>query len=277
MVRNFKKPGSALILQKPFLFSRPFSSVHIINYNGQLVRADAPHFSLSNRALRYGDGLFETLRWTDGTIPLWPYHVERLTSGLRALHLEVPDIENVSMYFLREISRLALGAGSYRIRLIVFRAGGGTYAPETDRCEWVVEARKIDDVGGEMRCQIYEEHRLAPHPLSRFKTINALPYVLAAREARRRGLDDLILLNTNGLPVESTSCGLAVQQGTQLIAPPIDAGGVLSTYLRYLEDEGAAARGWTFERRAFSVEELLASDRIWLCNAVAGMRLVTMV
>lgn len=244
----------------------------IINYNGHLVSAGDAHFRLSNRALRYGDGLFETLRWTNGELPLWKYHRERLLGGMAALHLTLPDIENLSIHFRQEINRLPLVSGDYRIRLLVFRSGGGTYAPETDRCEWIVEAKKIGRIGGELSCQIYDEYRLPVHPLNRFKTINALPYVLAARAARRHGLDDVILLNQAGFPVESSSCGLVIQNEDILTAPPLEAGGVMSTYLRYLEDEGATERGLRFERRLFSLEELHDAERVWLCNAVWGMR-----
>lgn len=43
----------------------------------------ASPLSLSNRALSYGDGIFETIRIVDGMVPLLDYHRARFLRGLR--------------------------------------------------------------------------------------------------------------------------------------------------------------------------------------------------
>ena len=46
--------------------------------------------SADDRAVQYGDGLFETIAIRDGAPRLWDYHVERLQSGAARLGLAVP-------------------------------------------------------------------------------------------------------------------------------------------------------------------------------------------
>ena len=40
----------------------------MINLNGQILSNDSTVFSVQNRAFKYGDGLFETLKVTDGKV-----------------------------------------------------------------------------------------------------------------------------------------------------------------------------------------------------------------
>ena len=59
-----------------------------INYNGQIVAQDAKVFGTTNRAYRYGDGLFETMRMMEGNLMFFKYHVERLFRGMDVLKLK---------------------------------------------------------------------------------------------------------------------------------------------------------------------------------------------
>ena len=46
---------------------------------------------VDDRAVQYGDGLFETVAVRDGRPRLWNYHVERLQSSAVRLGIEAPD------------------------------------------------------------------------------------------------------------------------------------------------------------------------------------------
>ena len=52
-------------------------------------RVDAVSFA--NRGLNYGDGVFETMRLHQGTLPLWPRHLARLREGAARLGIAMPD------------------------------------------------------------------------------------------------------------------------------------------------------------------------------------------
>ena len=49
-----------------------------------------------DRGLAYGDGLFETMRLTDGVVPLLKLHLERLADGCRRLALTRLGIETAA-------------------------------------------------------------------------------------------------------------------------------------------------------------------------------------
>ena len=64
--------------------------MNFINYNGQILSNDTPIVTASCRALKYGDGLFETLKYGDGKLAFLQEHLNRLWKGLEALSFDLP-------------------------------------------------------------------------------------------------------------------------------------------------------------------------------------------
>ena len=62
----------------------------MINLNGKLLPEDSPLFLETNRAFRYGDGLFETIRTLGSKISFWEDHYLRLMASMRILRMEIP-------------------------------------------------------------------------------------------------------------------------------------------------------------------------------------------
>jgi branched-chain amino acid aminotransferase len=56
-------------------------------YNGSFIPAGTPVITADSRALRYGDGLFETIKLIDNQLLLASAHFDRLFHGLALLHL----------------------------------------------------------------------------------------------------------------------------------------------------------------------------------------------
>ena len=244
------------------------------NHNGRLISRGEGLINFENRAFRYGDGLFETMRGTDGDIPLWKYHLERLTDGMRVLGYEGDASVWSGEFFRGEIAKIQPTSGQFKIRLLIYRQDGGTYAPPNDGFNFLLEVHPLSEAtaDGAIRLGIYREISLHPTPLSPFKTMNALVYVHAARYARQRGWDEVLLFNRFNRPVEATSYGLVLRFGNKLIAAPDTEGGVRSTYVRYLTDVGAREMGCRFQYRRLKIDDLHTADRIYLVNAVRGMR-----
>ncbi len=59
-------------------------------YNDKICKEGTPVITPDNRSFRYGDGLFETLKVSQGKIQLSHYHFERLFSGMQILNFEIP-------------------------------------------------------------------------------------------------------------------------------------------------------------------------------------------
>ncbi len=137
-----------------------------INHNGQVLPADAPIFTAQNRSFRYGDGLFESIRAFDGKLPFFQYHWQRLMAGLGCLGIEKPPHYSPD-FFQNEIAKLTNNRGNWRIRLTVWRSGGGFYTPETNQPEFLIEAVPLGEKsGGDLESPLDLGHKLNPIGLS---------------------------------------------------------------------------------------------------------------
>ncbi|MBS1934682.1 MAG: aminotransferase class IV, partial [Bacteroidetes bacterium] len=94
-----------------------------INYNGNIISSEEKIITANNRGLKYGDGIFETIRVANDNIPLKTFHFERLFSGLRLLQFNIPatfSAENLTAH-IKELCKKNNRRQSARVRLTVFR------------------------------------------------------------------------------------------------------------------------------------------------------------
>ena len=84
-----------------------------------------------NRAIAYGDGVFETILVLDGAAPLWNFHRARLQQSIQRLNIHC-DISELEKSFLS----LAAQHPNALIKIIVARSGGtrGYSALQSDNC-----------------------------------------------------------------------------------------------------------------------------------------------
>ena len=109
-------------------------------YNGHLVSMYEPAISFSNRAFRYGDSLFESIRFTNGKIMFLADHVKRIKLSMTTLRMNVPaefTSANIEQLILHLIEQNDIKKEA-RIRLTVFRNEGGFYTPDTNDISFLI-------------------------------------------------------------------------------------------------------------------------------------------
>src|SRR5690606_23906135 len=159
--------------------------VHFIDFNTNFIPEQEAVLTADNRAFRYGDGLFETMRWMDGDIRFLQHHLARLHEGMRMLKLE--SAKRFDEDFIRSraselIKKNGLENHHVRIRLQVYRAGGGLYSPQQNNAAYIMEVSKLDPDDVKHRkvgliIDVYDEFRKPYSELSKLKSSNALVYV----------------------------------------------------------------------------------------------------
>src|SRR5690606_36736633 len=121
--------------------------VHYIDFNKQFIPEKEAIVTSENRAFRYGDGLFETMRWMDGDIRFLSHHVSRLQGGVRLLQLEHPAAWDVHVIRSRaaDLSRKSGLEGQHvRVRLQFYRDGEGLYSPQQNQAAYVMSVAILD-------------------------------------------------------------------------------------------------------------------------------------
>ena len=66
----------------------------MLNYNGNLVAFDDVKITPNNRAFKYGDSVFETIKVVHGKLVFWEEHYFRLMASMRMLRMKTSCLQN---------------------------------------------------------------------------------------------------------------------------------------------------------------------------------------
>lgn len=246
-------------------------------YNSELIVRSALPLTAGNRAFRYGDGLFESMRMVAGSVPLFDHHADRLGKGVALLGLEVElDADAVQ----QQITELAAKAElqNARIRWSVYRESGGAYLPTDNKAAYIIEIAAIDTDNFSLNTKgltvgIYKEDKKYPGPLANYKTNSAQLYTQAARHAKAQIWDDALILNTKDQIIEATASNIFLLKGTDLHTPPLGNGPIAGVMRRTVFGL-AMQHGFRVSSGPVSEQLLQDADELWLTNAVQGIRWV---
>ena len=161
--------------------------MRVVWLNGALVTEGQAHLSIDDPAVRFGDGLFESIRATDGVVPLLDRHLARLDASITALgYAGMPAITDVRRAIIEVAA--ACGAGVSKIRASVtahptLLVEGTPAARPARPCLSAVTITGAWHPG----------NRLAEH-----KTLSVLAWRVAQRQAAAAGADTAVLLDADG-------------------------------------------------------------------------------
>jgi branched-subunit amino acid aminotransferase/4-amino-4-deoxychorismate lyase len=249
-------------------------------YNGQLLPEDGFALPLPNRGLFFNDGFFETLVWAEGGIRYLPHHAARMQQAAAVLGLELPvtlaspeNLTNTLKQLLAPKNQQPTTNNYHRLRLQLWRDGGGLYAPATSAVSWLATARPFEVNDSAIRTADFA-HTVRAHlsPGSFCKGPHSLTYVLAARERQQRGLEELLLLDAAGHGAEGVAAAVFWISGGQLFTPRLETGcvaGVRRAHLLHV----ARQRGIPTHEVFAGPEVLAAAEAVFTAN-VAGIRAV---
>lgn len=249
-------------------------------YNGHLISLYEPAISFSNRAFRYGDSLFESIRYTNGKIMFLADHVKRIKLSMTTLRMNVPaefttgNIESLILHLLEQ-NNIKQDA---RIRLTVFRNEGGFYTPDTNDISFLIETEALETTGYQLNqkglwVDVYAEIKKQINKISNLKTGSALLYVMAGITKTSLKLDDCLLVNDNGNIIESISANIFVVKNGTLYTSPISDGCVDGVMRKQILDIAAQNKILTFEQ-TLTVHTLTNGDEVFLTNAIKGIQWV---
>jgi len=247
-----------------------------INYNGFLYEEDENIFSVNNRAFKYGDALFETIRVKNGVPCFIEDHFQRLKRGMELLKMQQTTLSfnELKNQIIKLIQKNNITKGG-RVRITVFRNEGGLYTPEDDGKSYVIEASPIENneyVLNEkgVTIDIYNEVKRNISALSLIKTTNKVPHVLTGIYKKEKGLDDCLVLNHHGRIVEAISSNIFLYKNNNLYTTSLEEGcmdGIMRRQVLRL----AKQMNINIFEGMITGSMLLQADEFFLTNAVAGL------
>ncbi len=249
-------------------------------YNGHLISLYEPAISFSNRAFRYGDSLFESIRFTNGKIMFLADHVKRIKLSMTTLRMNVPaefTSANIEQLILHLVEQNDIKKEA-RIRLTVFRNEGGFYTPNTNDISFLIETEVLETTGYVLNqkglwVDIYAEIKKPMNKISNLKTGSALMYVMAGITKTSLRLDDCLLVNDNGNIIESINSNIFVVKNGTLYTSPIIDGCIDGVMRKQILDIATQHKLLAFEQ-PLTVHTLTNGDEVFLTNAIKGVQWV---
>lgn len=250
-----------------------------INFNGELLPAGSKLLTTANRAFRYGDGLFESMRLMKGQLKFADLHADRLQRGMKALKID--GYSQMDTWFLKDkVEQLAIRnkIKHGRLRLTVYRDSEGLYTPTQNKMGYCLELQPMDepryflnDKG--LIMDIFTDLAKPTNFLSNIKTCNSLTYVLAGIFKTQNRLDDAFLLNQNGFLCEASSSNIFVWYKSHLYTPALSEGCVEGV-MRQIIIKLAKQTNIPFTEAQINPDILYEADEVFLTNATKGIQWV---
>lgn len=248
------------------------------NYNNKIYKQGEAVIKQDNRSLRYGDGLFETMKMIDGKIILEEYHFERLFAGMEDLQFKKPTYFTAA--FLKdEIENLCKKNkhNKYaRIRLMVFRGSGGLYDAENNLPNYIIESSVLESStelnSNGLIIDVYKDAKKSCDKFSNIKTNNFLPYAMAAFYAKENKLNDCILLNTYERICDTTIANIFIIKNKIIYTPPLSEGCIAGVTRRWMLEN--LSTSFKIFEKPLTQNDLLTADEVFLTNSISDLRWV---
>jgi 4-amino-4-deoxychorismate lyase len=246
------------------------ASIERVLLNGSPAQQVSPF----DRAVHFGDGLFETIACRGGRPRFLSLHLERLLLGCQRLGIDSGDLAEVRA----EVSSLAREVENAIVKVILTRGtalarGYGVTGREkatriTFRYAWPPETPTESQDGVRVRTA---KLRVGENPaLAGLKHCNRLEQILARREWTDPGIAESLLYSSSGRLVSGTMSNVFIVEGSRLRTPRLDFCGVAGVMRRVVLREAERA-GISVQEDVLGVDDVHEASELFLTNARIGL------
>jgi len=267
------------------------SSRQLINLDGAILEEEVVPFQRLSRAFKFGDGIFERVRWVDGLIVHAALHASRLAAGMRILQLG-GDFK-LTEHFIKEQCGLLftalIDAGAnvhpsqefFRcagFRISVFRkdAGDDGFPSGMSELSFLIELESIQDSAYSLNVKgsqivLFTEIIVPRTSLSALNILSAIPFICASLYAKRAGVDVALLLNADGNLVASSTGGNIFLVKNNAFYTPSLAEGCVNSVMRAVVLGLLQADGFPVHELAIPATALDEADELFITDDIGGV------
>ncbi|MFJ6898673.1 aminotransferase class IV [Streptomyces hokutonensis] len=235
--------------------------------DGGLQDIESARVSVFDHGLTVGDGIFETVKATDGKTFALTRHLDRLTRSARGLGLPDPDLDEVRRGCAAVLDANPMPFGRLRI---TYTGGHGPLG--SDRGEHgptlvvaLGEAKRRPDSTAVVTVPWTRNERGA---LAGLKTTSYAENVVALARAHRHGASEALFANTVGQLCEGTGSNVFVVLDGEIHTPPVTSG-CLAGITRALTVE------WTGAKESdLPLDILERADEVFLTSSLRDVQAV---
>jgi 4-amino-4-deoxychorismate lyase len=232
---------------------------------------------IGDRALHYGDGLFETIAVRSGQPRLLDLHLDRLELGCHRLNIDKRPIATIPDGLQFAIKTAGFDGADCTAKIILSRGEGRRgYAPSAmtqpvlrigifERTSYPVEYYRDGIVVSLSKVRLARQPQLAG-----IKTLNRLEQVLAAAEHAEPGCTERLMMDTEGNLICGTMSNVFLVLGSTVMTPAITHAGICGVMRRHLL---RTADKLTIDCEAARIqpEMLQQADEVFVTNSQIGL------
>ena len=252
--------------------------------NNMINGVASDYLSIDDRAIHYGDGLFETLLCRDNKVYYWAQHYSRLQRSAQRLKIACP----AESLLLDDIARLfeenTQTTGSARvIKIIITRGAGerGYKFLQQANSNRLLTLSKLETEHSSLLAKkllagklfLCEQQVSINKNLAGLKHLNRLENVLARNEWQDGYIDGL-MCNANQHVIEGTMSNLFAVKDGQLFSPDLAVSGV-NGIMRDVIMAAAEKNNIEVIVKDLNMDALFAMDEVFISNSLIGVKSVT--
>ena len=236
--------------------------------NGRgVVDPKEPVLRADDEALLRGRAAFETIRVYGGKPFKLPEHLDRLAASAERIGL--PAVNRLE---LDELARQALDAAGVpdSVLRVIWTPAPAALALVSELADHYDDLRARGQTLISLRGIRAEEPWMLPGVKSTSYAVN----MAAEAEARRRGADDAVFVDTSGIVLEGPTTNIWWRRERTLFTPSLDLG-ILAGVTRATVIELAGEAGYDVEEGTYRLSELQAADEGFTSSSVREVMPVT--
>ncbi|MBA6155449.1 aminotransferase class IV [Tenacibaculum sp. S7007] len=250
----------------------------MINFNGAIISNQELQLSNENRAFKYGDAIFETIKVVNGKVVFFEDHYFRLMASMRMLRMKIPM--EFTLEFLQEeilkTTKSISDSGSFRARLNVYRKDGGLYNPKSNDIDYLIEVSSLEyQEKSTYKIDLFKDFYNYSGLLSTVKTNNRMLNTLSAIFAEENDLDNCVLLNERKGVVEATNGNIFIIKDNVVKTPALTEGCIKGVVRKKVIEILEKNPDYTIEETVISPFEIQKADEVFITNAIIGIQSVT--
>ena len=234
-----------------------------VYYNGRFFDASEVGIPLTDRAIWFGDGVYDAAIGKRQKIYMIDEHLERLVGNAR--RMDIPMFCSPS-----ELRKILTDMASYSgdvflyFQLTRYSENRSHSYRDTDRSNLLITATEISLPSPRATLKLISA-RDVRYELCDVKTLNLIPSVLASKAAAVQGADETVFIR-NGVITECAHSNVSMIKDGALFTHPTDEhilpGTARASLLRIARSMGIPVR-----EKAFGYAELLAADDILVTSS----------
>lgn len=239
------------------------------NFNGDLYTINTPVISAGSPGLRYGSGLFETMKLFDGNLIFAKEHFARLWAGIKLLQLSIPP-GFMPGNLVEQIHALASSnkMDNARIRFAIYQNTNGYF-------DYIIEAstlpvlKDFNEAG--INLGIFPNGKKVCDNYSHLKHNNFLVYHLGKKYAETDGFDDVVILNDKGNISDTSKANIFMVKDEVIFTPTLKEG-CIAGIIRAKVLDLLRINKYKVLETILTTDDLLKADEIFITNSIIDMQ-----